>query len=90
MDPHPPLSAYGGQLVVNNNNILLSGQLCKCFSLKEPLQEHLMVRTVEAKVFKFGDQCLQAVLLFFSLNVPVFQYFACIFSIFQSFGKSSI
>ena len=33
------------------------------------------------------QQCLQAVLLSFSI---IFQYFACIFSIFQYFTKSSI
>ena len=36
------------------------------------------------------QQCLQAVLLSFSINIPIFQYFACIFSIFQYFTKSSI
>ena len=35
-------------------------------------------------------QCLQAVLLPFSINNPIFQYFAYIFSIFQYFTKSSI
>ena len=35
-------------------------------------------------------QCLQAALLSFSINLPIFQYFACIFSIFQYFTKSSI
>ena len=35
-------------------------------------------------------QCLQAVLLPFSINSPTFQYFAYIFSVFQYFTKSSI
>ena len=28
-------------------------------------------------------QCLQAVLLLISINFPIFQYFACFFSIYQ-------
>ena len=35
-------------------------------------------------------QCLQAVLLSFSINIPIFQYFACIFSIFQYYKELHI
>ena len=37
-----------------------------------------------------GCQCLQAILLSFSINILIFQYFAYIFSLFQYFTKSSI
>ena len=45
---------------------------------------------VAVRVLHSCAQCLQASLLSFSINIPTFQYFACIFSIFQYFTKASI
>ena len=53
----------------------------------ENTREHAdNVKAIRARLFLFilhTWQCLQAAFLFFSTNLPIFQYFACIFSILQ-------
>ena len=60
--------------------------VCAQYFLDHPIVTGRPGTVVEIDESKFGKRkyrCLPAALLSFSINLPIFQYFACIFSILQ-------